>query len=237
MYIDTQQALQTFCESLRNSLNSSRQDGRYLALDSEFIRDKTYYPHLCLLQVAHEHNIACIDPLVLDHLDPLLELIYDPTITKILHSAQQDLEIFFHRQTTIPAPIFDTQIAAAVLGFGDQIGYGALVNHITGVELDKSQTRTDWSARPLSSQQIDYAKADVHYLPTLYHYQLERLRAEQKLDWLNEDFAELSNPQHYRPNPEANLESHQRTWPSARRTISCITSTSRLARAASDAGR
>lgn len=204
MFIDTPQNLQVFCQSLRQSLFDTTKNNRYLALDSEFIRDKTYYPQLCLLQIAHQDNAACIDPQALnqDQLAPLLELLYDSSITKILHSAQQDLEIFFHWQGEIPAPLFDTQIAAALSGFGEQIGYAALVKNITGIELDKSQTRTNWSIRPLSAKQIEYAMADVQYLPAIYQHQLKQLQAEQKLDLLAGDFTTLADPQRYRPAPE-----------------------------------
>ena len=146
LYIDRPAALAECCARLRNAT--------WLALDTEFIREKTYYPQLCLIQVATEEEIACIDPLALPELDPLLDLLYDPAITKVFHAAYQDLEIFFHLRGAVPAPVFDTQLAATVLGYGEQIGYAALVKAVLGVELDKSQTRTDWSRRPLDGAQL-----------------------------------------------------------------------------------
>ncbi len=189
LYIDRPAALAECCARLRNAT--------WLALDTEFIREKTYYPQLCLIQVATEEEIACIDPLALPELDPLLDLLYDPAITKVFHAAYQDLEIFFHLRGAVPAPVFDTQLAATVLGYGEQIGYAALVKAVLGVELDKSQTRTDWSRRPLDGAQLAYAADDVRYLCQVYRRQHAELGRLQRLDWLTEDFCALSDPRQY----------------------------------------
>ncbi|MFO1431188.1 MAG: ribonuclease D [Candidatus Competibacteraceae bacterium] len=189
LYLDRPDALAEFCARLQNT--------PWLAIDTEFIREKTYYPQLCLIQVATEDAIACIDPLALPELDPLFSLLYDPTITKVLHAAYQDLEIFFHLRGTVPAPVFDTQLAATVLGYGEQIGYAALVKTVLGVELDKSQTRTDWSRRPLDEAQLAYAADDVRYLCQVYQRQRAELIRLERLDWLTEDFQSLSETSQY----------------------------------------
>ena len=189
LYLDRPAALAEFCARLQNAT--------WLALDTEFIREKTYYPQLCLIQVATEDAIACIDPLALPELDPLFSLLYDPTITKVLHAAYQDLEIFFLLRGAVPAPVFDTQLAATVLGYGEQIGYAALVKTVLGVELDKSQTRTDWSRRPLDEAQLAYAADDVRYLCQVYLRQQAELVRLERLDWLTEDFQSLSEPRQY----------------------------------------
>ena len=139
-YVDTPQQLMDLCERLHGSA--------WLALDTEFMREKTYYAQFCLLQIANDKLIACVDPLALD-LGPLLEIIYDPSIVKVMHSARQDLELFYDLRQALPRPVFDTQLAATLLGHGEQVGYGALVQDMLDVKLDKLHTRTDWSKRPL----------------------------------------------------------------------------------------
>ena len=136
----------------------------WIALDTEFMRVSTYYPRLCLIQVATPDDLVCIDPLLLDNLDPLLEVLVNTKILKILHAARQDVEVLFYHTDTIPNPIFDTQVAAAFLGYGDQRGYGWLVESLLKVDLPKAHTRTDWCVRPLSVEQLQYAGDDVHYL-------------------------------------------------------------------------
>lgn len=188
-YVNTPQQLLTLCQAL--------QDSRWLAIDTEFMREKTYYAQLCLLQVASEDVIACVDPLALADMNPLLELIYNPVIVKVMHSARQDLEIFYDLRGELPGPVFDTQIAATLLGHGDQVGYGALVRAMCGVQLDKAHTRTDWCRRPLDSEQVVYAADDVRYLGHIYHAQRDELSRLGRLDWLSEDFAELTDSRRY----------------------------------------
>ncbi len=192
-YIDTPAALTELCTQLHGN--------PWLALDTEFLREKTYYPKLCLLQVATPELIACIDPLALEDLSPLLEVIYQDGITKVLHAARQDMEIFFHLRNTLPSPVFDTQIAALLLGFPDQIGYGNLVKETLGIELEKLHTRTDWSRRPLSDEQLHYAAEDVFYLAQVYPYLVEKLSELGRLDWLSEDFARLTQVELYNNDP------------------------------------
>jgi len=173
-----------------------------LCVDTEFLRDKTYYPKLCLVQIAADDEVLCIDPLAVGELTPLLDLLYDPGNIKVFHAARQDLEIFYHLRGALPAPVFDTQIAAALLGANDQIGYGALVQQVLGVELDKAHSRTDWSARPLQPEQLQYAAEDVIHLCRLYERQVQILGERGRLDWLREDFATLTDPATYAPDPD-----------------------------------
>jgi len=194
LYIDHQDALERLCAELNGS--------PWLALDTEFIRDRTYFPRLCLLQVATDKRIACIDPLALDDLSPLLELLFEPSMVKVLHAARQDLEIIFHLTGRLPAPVFDTQLAATLLGHGDQVGYGALVQAELAVRLEKAHARADWCQRPLEPEQLSYAADDVRYLGELYRSQRTALERSGRLAWLEGDFALLSDPANYRIDPE-----------------------------------
>ena len=194
--IDSQEKLQTFCAMLA--------DHDSLALDTEFLREKTYYAQLCLIQIACNGQLACVDPLALEDIQPLLDIIYDPGRVKIMHSARQDLELFFDITGHLPDNIFDTQIAATLLGYGDQIGYAKLVKQMLGVTLDKTQTRTDWSRRPLTHEQIEYALDDVRYLHEIFTRQRAALAEMGRADWLTLDFATLSAVETY-ATPELQL--------------------------------
>jgi ribonuclease D len=194
LYIDTPDSLSDFCKQISKS--------DWIALDTEFLREKTYYPKLCLLQIATTETVACIDPLALDDLSPVLDILYDENIIKVMHSGRQDMEIFFNIQGRPPAPVFDTQIAALMLGFADQIGYANLVNEMLGVTLDKLHTRADWSLRPLSADQLKYAADDVVYLADIYLKMTEQLTSAGRLQWLGEDFDRLASPALYGNPPE-----------------------------------
>jgi len=193
-YIDTPDALRLFSEQISGA--------DWIALDTEFLREKTYYPKLCLIQIATTEVVACIDPIALDDLSPLLDVIFDARITKVMHAARQDLEILFNIQGSVPVPVFDTQIAALLLGYPDQIGYGNLVKETLGVSLEKKHTRADWSLRPLSKDQVQYAADDVVYLVAVYQQLLEKLNGLQRLDWLNGDFKRLTSADLYLNDPE-----------------------------------
>ena len=188
-YVDTPQALTELCQELHSA--------EVIAVDTEFIREKTYYANLCLIQVASDSVTACVDPLALDNLDELLVILYSSDKLKLFHAAWQDLEIFYDQWGRIPTPVFDTQIAAALLGFSDQIGYANLVEQLLDIQLDKTASRTDWAQRPLSPQQLTYAADDVNYLLKLYPIILQRLTELGRDSWLEEDFMTLTNPGGY----------------------------------------
>ena len=194
MLITTSNALAEFCSALRGV--------PYIAVDTEFMREKNYYARLCLVQVAHGEHVAAIDPLV-DGLDlgPLRELLCDPAIVKVFHSAVQDLEIFLEKIGQVPAPLFDTQIAAAVCGLGDQPGYAKVVADLLDVQIDKSSQMTDWSLRPLSDRQLDYALSDVTHLCDVYELLLERLASSDRTSWVEDDMGALLDPTRYRVEP------------------------------------
>ncbi len=187
-------ALDKLCAQLRGS--------PWLALDTEFIRDQTYYPQLCLLQISNAAHAACIDlPQLMTHLDPLLTLISDPGSMKIWHAARQDLEIFQYQWQHIPTPFFDTQSAADVLGYGQQLSYAHLVQSLLDITLSKDQSLADWAARPLSSQQIRYALDDVVYLGRLYTRLSAALSTEQTQQ-LAQRQAPLHQAETYFPPPD-----------------------------------
>lgn len=192
-HIETPEQLEQFCDSIKNS--------QWLALDTEFIREKTYYPQLCLLQVCNGETAACVDPLSLNSLDPLIDIVMNPSIVKVFHAGRQDLEIFNILWHKLPAPLFDTQLAATLLGLGEQLGYATLVQKLLGKELDKGHTRTDWSRRPLQEGQLRYALDDVIYLGEIYLDLAGRLRELGRENWLQEEFALLANPDTYRIDP------------------------------------
>lgn len=175
----------------------------FITVDTEFLRERTYYPELCLVQIAGTNDLAVIDALApgLD-LAPLGELMAVPGLRKVFHAARQDVEIFLNIFDAVPENLFDTQIAAMVAGYGDQVGYDSLVQSVTGGQIDKAHRFSDWSARPLSPAQLTYAAADVTHLRTVYTRLCERLAREGRLEWVAEEMAELAEPATYRANPE-----------------------------------
>jgi len=175
-------------------------------IDTEFMRTDTYYGRLCLVQVATDETGICVDPLAVD-IAPLLDRLYAPELTKVLHSARQDLELFADLRGHPPSRIFDTQIAAALAGFDEQIGYGPLVTELVGVTPAKLHTRTDWARRPLPEAVLQYAEEDVRYLGRLARELRQRLTDLGRLAWAEEDFAALADPARYRNEP---LQSYQR---------------------------
>ena len=186
--------LKAFCDQLTNA--------PFIAVDTEFMRETTYWPKLCLIQVAGEAAEAVIDPLAEDlDLAPLLALFADPKIEKVFHAARQDVEIF-NNLGVIPRPLFDTQVAAMAAGFGEQIAYDALVRQMLKIDLDKSSRFTDWARRPLSENQLVYALADVTHLAALYPMLRERLEKAGRLAWVKEEMAALTDPALYDTDPE-----------------------------------
>ena len=193
--IEDNQTLTQFCDKLI--------DEPLLAVDTEFFRETTYFPHLGLIQIAGCEDIVCVDPLAFDAREQLRRLFFNPNIIKVLHSCSQDMEVLFQYFGDLPAPIFDTQIAAAMLGFQDQIGYAKLIAQEYEVELDKSQTRTNWLKRPLSAKQIEYAGEDVLYLLPLYEKFNAALKDNERDSWLQEDCELLcGNSERFQPDME-----------------------------------
>ena len=178
--------------------------GDFITIDTEFLRDKTYYPLLCLVQIgARGIEPAAIDPLAKGvKLDPLIKLLKDKMITKVFHAAKQDMEIFYEIMNgKLPEPIFDTQVAASVLGYGEQVAYHALVKKICNEDLDKSRQYTDWSHRPLSDAQVKYAIGDVTHLIDIYESLTKQLKQKKRLDWTKEDMKVLNEPRTYANDP------------------------------------
>ncbi len=194
-FISDQAALDAF---VKRTASSS-----VLAIDTEFLREKTFFPKLCLLQMASDAEVVIVDPFAVDDLSVLAPLLENGSIMKLFHAGDQDLEILYKEVGVLPRPLFDTQVAAALLGHTLQIGYGSLVQTICGVSLKKVDSFTDWSRRPLSASQLEYAADDVIYLPHLYESMRERLEARGRLHWLDDDFAHLSDESTYRSDPRA----------------------------------
>jgi ribonuclease D len=197
--ITTTDALKQLCDRLSVE--------EFVTVDTEFIRERTYWPELCVVQLAGAHEVAVIDAEAPDlDLAPLGELLADQAVMKVFHAARQDVEIFVLRFGDVPKPLFDTQIAGMVAGFGDQVGYDAIVSSLTGGSIDKAHRFSDWSARPLSASQISYAAADVTYLREVYTKLCARLEQDGRLEWVAEEMADLANPAAYRANPETMWE-------------------------------
>ena len=186
--------LREFCEAVRHS--------PFIAVDTEFMRETTYWPKLCLIQAASIDGAAVIDPLVDDiDLAPFLDLMRDPGVVKVFHACRQDVEIF-HKLDAMPHPLFDTQVAAMACGYGEQIAYDALMRQVLRVEIDKSSRFTDWSRRPLSDAQLVYAAGDVTHLAKAYPRIVDKLEREGRLGWVTEEMAALSDPAAYDTDPE-----------------------------------
>ena len=175
----------------------------FVTVDTEFLRETTFWPRLCVVQLASEEEAVAIDAMAegLD-LAPFFELMADERLTKVFHAARQDLEIIWNLAKLIPAPLFDTQVAAMVCGFGDQVSYGDLVKTITKVTIDKSSRFTDWSRRPLLPAQAEYAIADVTYLRDIYRFLCTKLDETGRIGWLDDEMAILTSPSIYEQHPE-----------------------------------
>ncbi len=173
-----------------------------LSFDTEFVRERTFYQKLGLVQVGDGAEIWLVDPLAVGSLEPIAAVLRLPAVIKVLHSASEDLEVFHHRVGAQPAPLFDTQVAAGLAGLPPSLGYGKLVQELFGVELFKGETRTDWLQRPLSAAQLSYAAEDVTYLLPIFHRLRERLSELGRFEWALEDSAALLDPQRYESDPE-----------------------------------
>ena len=187
--------LAAFCKSLAGA--------SFVSVDTEFMREKTYWPQLCLVQVAGPDDARVIDALApgID-LEPLSALFADTSVLKVFHAARQDLEIFYHLAGRLPAPVFDTQVAAMVCGFGDSVGYETLIAKLTKARVDKSSRFTDWTLRPLRERQIAYALSDVTHLREAYGKLKKKLAANGREGWLDEEMAVLTAPATYAMDPD-----------------------------------
>ncbi|MBA3563931.1 MAG: ribonuclease D [Gammaproteobacteria bacterium] len=198
-YIDNSWQLEAFVAGLAGQ--------KRIAIDTEFVRERTYYPILCLIQVAGHFDpgdgavIALIDPMAIDDLTSLGRLLGDTRITKVLHAGRQDIEVLLARTGSMPKPVFDTQIGAALLGHGSQVSYAALVETLLGVRLNKAHTRTDWARRPLRSEQLTYAAADVRYLFELEARLAEELNLRGRAGWAAAELDGLADEKLYRSAP------------------------------------
>jgi ribonuclease D len=192
-------ALEAWCSRL--------QDETFVTVDTEFMRERTYWPELCVVQLGGSQEVAVVDAQA-DGIDlrPLGALLAREQVIKVFHAARQDIEIFVLRFGEVPRPLFDTQVAAMVAGFGDQVGYDSLVSSLTGGSIDKAHRFSDWSARPLSAAQIAYAAADVTWLRPVYEKLRARLEREGRLEWVAEELATLADASTYRPDPETMWE-------------------------------
>lgn len=188
-------SLAAFCQRLASA--------PYITVDTEFMREKTYYPQLCLVQVGGPDDAKAIDPLApgID-LEPMFELLRNPNVLKVFHAARQDIEIFLHMMGSVPAPLFDTQVAAMVCGFGDAVSYENLASQLARARIDKSMRFTDWALRPLTEKQIQYALGDVTHLRLAYEKLVKKLEKNGRIEWLAEEMAELTTPDTYRVQPE-----------------------------------
>ncbi|HEY8383609.1 MAG TPA: ribonuclease D [Microvirga sp.] len=193
--ITTTEALAAACDRLGGN--------PFVTVDTEFLRETTYYPKLCLIQIASTDEAVLIDPLAegLD-LAPFMELMRAPRVVKVFHSARQDLEIVWNLGGLVPAPLFDTQVAAMVCGYGDSVSYEQLANDLAKARIDKSSRFTDWSRRPLSDAQLSYALSDVTHLVKVYEALIGQLQTNGRLAWLDEEMAVLTSPETYRADPD-----------------------------------
>jgi len=188
-YVDSTETLNLACEQLSNA--------GALCVDTEFHRESTYYAEFALIQVASKEACYLIDPVAISDLSPLWALMHDPDILKVFHAPRQDMEIILKESGALPLPLFDTQIAAALLGFGLQVGFGNLVQRILGKSLPKAESFTDWLRRPLGPAQLSYAADDVIYLMPVYQHLREQLQARGRLAWLDEEQAALCTEETY----------------------------------------
>lgn len=193
--ITAQSELKAFCKQISGA--------SVIAVDTEFLRERTYFAKLCLIQIASDKGHAFIDPIEGQTLDlsPFITLWKNPDIVKVMHSPEQDIEILYHLSGEMPVSLFDTQIAAQVLGLGDSIAYNALIQILLGKTLDKTQQYTDWSRRPLNEAQQHYALADVTHLLAIYPKLVELLKQKNRLEWMNDATDALLDPRRYVSDP------------------------------------
>ena len=193
-FIQNDQDLAILCSKMSNE--------EFVCVDLEFLRQHTYFAKLCLIQIASINDEAIIDPLVEDiNLQPFFDLMQNEKVVKVFHSGRQDIEIIYNLTSKIPTPLFDTQIAAMVAGFGESISYEHLVNHILHINIDKSSRLSDWSNRPLNNNQLNYAISDVTHLVKIYQHLKLKLINENRLDWISDELSALCDESLYKINP------------------------------------
>ena len=175
----------------------------FVSVDTEFMREQTFWPQLCLIQIASPEEAMIVDPMAKGiDLQPFWSLMADEAVVKVFHAARQDIEIVFAKTGLVPHPVFDTQVAAMVCGFGESISYVNLVKKVSGADLDKSSRFTDWSRRPLTEKQLHYALADVTHLRDVYRHLKAEIEGAQRSQWLNEEMGILTDPKTYKQHPE-----------------------------------
>lgn len=211
MYISDPEELAAFCERIS--------DEKVVAVDTEFLREKTYYPRLCLIQLGTSHETAAIDPILIDDLEPVKRIFCDERITKVFHACSQDLEVIWWAMGCVPSPIFDTQLAAAFLGHRMQMGYGALVESHCGTRLAKADSLSDWSVRPLDPEQLEYAEDDVRYLPAIYSDFVAELAGKDRLSWVAPEFEAMVSSCEQVRDPETAYLSLKRSSSLTRRQL------------------
>lgn len=211
MYISTNEDLVAFCRRARTYA--------VVAVDTEFLRERTYYAKLCLVQVATPDECVAIDPLAIDDLTPLAELMADVNTLKVFHACSQDMEVLDHTLGVLPTPIFDTQVAAGFLGERSQVSYNGLVHAFCNVTLPKTESLTDWSRRPLSPKQIEYALDDVRYLIQAYPVIADKLRALGRTAWVRDEIRVLTSPEHYHTDPRQAFKRVKRISSCTRRQL------------------
>ena len=192
-YIDSTEQLEFLCKNLKNS--------EFITIDTEFIRETTFRPQLCLIQVANEEQAAIIDPMA-DGIDlsALFDILNDDKVVKVMHSGRQDIEIFYLYTGVIPKNVFDSQIAGMVCGFGESVGYEALVKKVNGKGVDKSARFSNWAQRPLTQKQLDYAISDVTHLRDVYKHLKQQMAAENREEWIKEEVDDLLDEANYTTN-------------------------------------
>lgn len=194
-YIDDQESLASLAKEAMGS--------PYVAIDTEFLREKTYYPNLCLVQLCTEAGTYIVDPFAVDDLGVLAPVLESEDVVKLFHAGTQDLEILYREVGAMPRPIFDVQVAAALLGHSYQAGLASLLSSFLGVSIKKSDSFTDWTRRPLAPSQLTYAAEDVIYLPRLHKEMTSRLEELGRLNWLDDEFADMTDPRNYEVDPYA----------------------------------
>ncbi|MGS2720355.1 ribonuclease D [Paraglaciecola aestuariivivens] len=203
-FITTNQALADYCLQAKQA--------SAIAVDTEFVRTRTLYPKLGLIQIYDGQQLVLIDPLAIDDFSSLTALLTDPQVVKVLHSCSEDLETFWHAFKVMPSPIFDSQFAASLLGMGPALGYAKLVETMLTITVDKGESRTDWLARPLREEQCDYAAKDVLYLLQLYPSLTQQIEQQGRLNWVYTEMEHLAQKKRLQPDAESVYLSMKNTW-------------------------